>query len=123
MRPRAKSFDDKPKLRPSMNTRASVSETLAWAVMRATCTRTENPLLQSAKPRPSSDRASRISRRAYELAEQRGFATGIELNDWLQAEKDIDSDDKQAAPADPEDAATRCIREIAGYSGDLGNVK
>jgi hypothetical protein len=63
------------------------------------------------------------SRVALELAEQRGFAAGIELNDWLQAEKDIDSDDKQAAPADPEDAATRCVREISGYSGDRGNVK
>jgi hypothetical protein len=44
------------------------------------------------------DRWQRISKRAYELAQQRGFAPGAELSDWLQAEKEIDSADQQAAP-------------------------
>lgn len=44
------------------------------------------------------DRWQRISRRAYELAQQRGFAPDAELGDWLQAEKEIDSADQQAAP-------------------------
>lgn len=44
------------------------------------------------------DRWQRISRRAYELAQERGFAPGAELSDWLQAEKEIDSADQQAAP-------------------------
>ncbi|MET0497817.1 MAG: DUF2934 domain-containing protein [Steroidobacteraceae bacterium] len=30
-----------------------------------------------------------ISRRAYELAEQRGFAPGNEVEDWLRAEREI----------------------------------
>ena len=36
-------------------------------------------------------RWTRIARRAYQLAEQRGFAAGAELDDWLQAEMEIDS--------------------------------
>lgn len=44
------------------------------------------------------DRWQRISKRAYELAQQRGFAPGAELSDWLQAEQEIDSADQQAAP-------------------------
>jgi hypothetical protein len=39
----------------------------------------------------SAERAARISRRAYELAEQRGFYPGAELSDWLQAEAEIDA--------------------------------
>ena len=31
----------------------------------------------------------RISRRAYELAEQRGFAPGNEIADWLRAEREV----------------------------------
>ena len=30
-----------------------------------------------------------ISRRAYELAEQRGFAPGHEVEDWLRAEREV----------------------------------
>lgn len=44
------------------------------------------------------DRWQRIAKRAYELAQRRGFAPGAELSDWLQAEKEIDSADLQAAP-------------------------
>ena len=40
-------------------------------------------------------RHARIAKRAHELAEQRGFASGSELDDWLQAEREIDS---QAGP-------------------------
>ena len=32
---------------------------------------------------------ARISLRAYEIFEQRGCATGCELEDWLQAENDV----------------------------------
>lgn len=45
-------------------------------------------------------RWTRIARRAYELAQQRGFAPGAELSDWLQAEQEIDAAEqqRQAAP-------------------------
>jgi uncharacterized protein HemY len=48
----------------------------------------------------SLNRWQRIERRAYELAQRRGFTPGAELGDWLQAEKEIDAaeQDKQSAP-------------------------
>ena len=36
-------------------------------------------------------RHARIAKRAHEIAERRGFASGGELDDWLQAEREIDS--------------------------------
>jgi hypothetical protein len=48
-----------------------------------------------------SERAARIARRAYELAAARGFAPGAELDDWLQAEREIDGQSvKQVPPGD-----------------------
>ncbi len=50
-------------------------------------------------PRPQSaavpgtaqaSRHERVSRRAYQLAEARGFAPGRELDDWLTAEAEIE---------------------------------
>jgi hypothetical protein len=40
---------------------------------------------------PAANRWQRIQRRAYELAEQRGFPAGAELRDWLEAEREIDA--------------------------------
>lgn len=37
------------------------------------------------------DRQQMIAERAYQLAEQRGFAPGAELEDWLAAEREIDA--------------------------------
>lgn len=50
-------------------------------------------------------RWTRIARRAYELAQQRGFAPGAELSDWLQAEREIDAAE-QARQAAPENQLT-----------------
>ena len=36
------------------------------------------------------EREAMISRRAYALAEQRGFGSAGELNDWLRAEAEVD---------------------------------
>jgi Protein of unknown function (DUF2934) len=50
---------------------------------------------------PPQDRKSRIAQRAYEIASERGFAPGAELQDWLQAEKEIDAQlSKQTPPED-----------------------
>jgi hypothetical protein len=35
-------------------------------------------------------RRTRIEARAYQLAERRGFAEGAELDDWLEAERQVD---------------------------------
>lgn len=42
----------------------------------------------------------RIERRAYELAEQRGFAPGQEVEDWLQAEREIEAGPPRNTPPD-----------------------
>ena len=41
-------------------------------------------------PSFSENREARIAEAAYWRAEQRGFAPGYELEDWLHAEKEID---------------------------------
>jgi len=38
-----------------------------------------------------ADREQRIAVRAHQLAEARGFAPGRELEDWLQAEREVDA--------------------------------
>jgi Trm5-related predicted tRNA methylase len=38
---------------------------------------------------PSEDRYRLISEAAYRLAEKRGFAPGGELDDWLEAEREV----------------------------------
>ena len=40
---------------------------------------------------PSNDRVQRIRLAAYRRAEARGFTPGAELEDWLAAEQEVDS--------------------------------
>jgi hypothetical protein len=47
-----------------------------------------------------ADRADRIGRRAYEIARQRGFAPGHELDDWLQAEREVEAGAPRNTPPD-----------------------
>jgi hypothetical protein len=42
----------------------------------------------------------RIEKRAYELAQQRGFAPGQEIEDWLQAEREIEAGPPRNTPPD-----------------------
>ena len=42
-------------------------------------------------PHDSSDRQALIAKTAYRFAEERGFVTGHELDDWLAAEAQVDS--------------------------------
>lgn len=52
-------------------------------------------------PNEAQDREGRIAERAYWHAAQRGFEPGHELEDWLQAEKEIDAEQvEQATPDD-----------------------
>jgi hypothetical protein len=46
------------------------------------------------------DVAERISQRAYEIAEQRGFEPGHEVEDWLQAEQEIEAGQPRNTPPD-----------------------
>lgn len=47
---------------------------------------------QEAIPPNGAARLDRISRRAYELYEARGGVHGRSIDDWLQAEREIDSE-------------------------------
>lgn len=42
---------------------------------------------------PPVDRRERIARAAYQKAEQRGFAPGGEVDDWVRAERELDEKD------------------------------
>lgn len=92
-----------PKLRRPPQADESVPEALVPDVVHTKLQRSEAdtaPETQTAAP----DRWQRIQRRAYEIAQERGFTPGAELNDWLQAEREIDGDGsrgaRQTAPED-----------------------
>lgn len=53
---------------------------------------TRSKLQQREIPSFSESREARIAERAYWRAERRGFTPGQELDDWLNAEKDVDGD-------------------------------
>jgi Protein of unknown function (DUF2934) len=44
-----------------------------------------------AVPQPSESRMNRIARRAHEIYEARGGQHGKAMEDWLQAEREIDA--------------------------------
>jgi hypothetical protein len=78
-----------PKLNRPQQADESVPEALVPDVVHTNLHRSETdvaPGTQSAAP----DRWQRIQRRAYEIAQERGFAPSAELHDWLQAEREID---------------------------------
>lgn len=47
-----------------------------------------------------AEQKARIARRAYELAAQRDFRPGQELDDWLQAEREIEAGPARSTPPD-----------------------
>ncbi|MBL8381881.1 MAG: DUF2934 domain-containing protein [Burkholderiales bacterium] len=49
------------------------------------------PCREAPCPDPGGARAARIAERAYFRAQQRGFAPGHELDDWLAAEREVDA--------------------------------
>lgn len=75
------------------NAEESSPETLVPDVVRANLTR---ETVSS-----DVDRDRWVAERAYQLAEQRGFAPGAELDDWLQAEREFAATyQSQARPED-----------------------
>jgi Protein of unknown function (DUF2934) len=63
-------------------------------VTRSTLQRRELPSL-------SDSRAARIAEAAYWRAERRGFAPGRELDDWLEAEREIDDRELRSEEEQP----------------------
>ena len=48
----------------------------------------------------SPELAERIAQRAYEIAERRGFSPGHELDDWLEAERELEAGAPRNTPPD-----------------------
>lgn len=48
----------------------------------------------------SPEERERIAKRAYEIAAQRGFHPGHEMEDWLQAEREIEAGPVRNTPPD-----------------------
>jgi hypothetical protein len=48
----------------------------------------------------SPERHAQIAARAYELSRRRGFVSGGELQDWLQAEREIEAGPPRNTPPD-----------------------
>lgn len=96
MRPATKSSEHVVKVDPRLHRPANADESVPEALVPDVV----HTDVQRSAPETSQTRWARIARRAYELAQQRGFAPGAELSDWLQAEKEIDDAEqqKQAAP-------------------------
>ena len=54
--------------------------------------RQARPTLPSEVRRPSESRMNRIARRAHEIYEARGGEHGKAMEDWLQAEREVDAE-------------------------------
>jgi hypothetical protein len=95
-----------PRLKRPPNAEESVPEALVPDVVHTRLNRADGDSTadtQAAAP----DRWQRIQRRAYEIAQERGFSPGAELNDWLQAEREFDGENGGATPqASPQDQFT-----------------
>lgn len=93
-----------PQLQRPRNAAESVPEALVPDVVRTHLHENESDSaadVQTSAP----DRWQHIQRRAYEIAQERGFTPGAELSDWLQAEREFDgqgtdANSRQAAPED-----------------------
>jgi hypothetical protein len=57
----------------------------------------------------SPELAERITQRAYQIAERRGFSPGHELDDWLQAEREIEAGAPRNTPPDNQFDPVRTI--------------
>lgn len=88
-----------PKLQRPPNAEESVPEALVPDVVRTHLHRGEADSATDTRT-AAPNRWQRIQNRAYEIAQERGFTPGAELNDWLQAEREIDGESQQAAPED-----------------------
>lgn len=75
----------------SKNTAGTRSRGTTGGDMDAGSTIKDTSLQRREIPSYSDSREARIAEAAYWRAEQRGFAPGGELEDWLEAEREVDS--------------------------------
>jgi hypothetical protein len=89
-----------PKLQRPRNAEESVPEALVPDVVHTNLHRSEGDAAAADAQTAPPNRWQRIQQRAYEIAQERGFTPGAELNDWLQAEREVDGSARQARPED-----------------------
>jgi hypothetical protein len=53
-----------------------------------------SPFSRSQPAEESTERHDRIARAAYRRAQERGFEPGHDLEDWLEAEREIDGPER-----------------------------
>jgi hypothetical protein len=79
------------------------------------------PSFQSHRPVGPQERQRLIAEAAYRRAEQRNFTAGDPLDDWLQAEREIDRSLGESRSADQESAAYERLR--AGFRKALAELR
>ena len=82
--PRTSKSDSASKTSPTRNAEKPGGDMEAGAVIK------DSSLQRREIPSYSDSREARIAEAAYWRAERRGFAPGGELEDWLQAEREVD---------------------------------
>jgi hypothetical protein len=87
--PRTAKSDSTSKSPPTPQTENSGAELEAGATIK------DASLERREIPSYSDSREARIAERAYWRAEQRGFAPGGEIDDWLEAEREVDTDSRK----------------------------
>jgi hypothetical protein len=95
-----------PRLKRPPNAEESVPEALVPDVVHTRLNRADGDSAADDTQAVAPDRWQRIQRRAYEIAQERGFSPGAELNDWLQAEREFDGENGGATQASPQDQFT-----------------
>jgi len=73
----------------------------AQAEARWVAARARRDFLHSPVARASAERERRVRELAYSIAEEHGFAPGRELDDWLEAERRLDAEERTARRRPP----------------------
>ena len=92
--PRTAKSDSTSKSPPTPQTEKPGGELEAGATIKDTS------LERREIPSYSDSREARIAERAYWRAERRGFAPGGEIDDWLAAEREVDTDSQNSSDDD-----------------------
>jgi hypothetical protein len=88
--PRTSKSDSASKPSPTVEAEKPGGDLEAGAVIK------DSSLERREIPSYSDTREARIAEAAYWRAERRGFAPGGELEDWLQAERELDEQQQQS---------------------------
>ena len=94
--PRSSKSDPASKPSPTGKTEKPGGDLEAGAVIK------DSSLERREIPSYSDTREARIAEAAYWRAERRGFAPGGEMEDWLQAERELDEQHQQSDTANRE---------------------